>query len=122
MANEYTDLQNIIRIREALIGSARETIESLLSSSRNVSAIIETLKETYGRPEILIKSQIQKVRLYPNIVDGKLDQLIDFATKVNNMATFLKSVDGAHHLCNPSLLSELVSKLPTNNYSGRKSV
>ncbi|XP_037809650.1 uncharacterized protein LOC119602292 isoform X1 [Lucilia sericata] len=110
---EYTDLQNIIRIREALTGPARETVECLLSSSKNVSAIIETLKETFGRPEMLIKSQIQKVRLYPNVPDGKLDQLIGFANKVNNMATFLKSVEGEHHLYNPSLLSELVSKLST---------
>ena len=109
---EYTDLQNIIRIREALQNPARDTVESLLSSAKNVGAIITTLKETYGRPELLIKSQILKVRQCPNIGEGKLDQLITYANKVNNMATFLKSISGEHHLANPTLLSELVSKLP----------
>ncbi|XP_075151975.1 uncharacterized protein LOC142226001 [Haematobia irritans] len=109
---EYTDLQNIIRIREAIQGAARETVESLLSSSKNVKAIIEVLKETYGRPEVLIKSQIQKVRMCQPVLEGRLDQIVTFANKVNNMAMFLKSVEGNHHLSNPSLLSELVSKLP----------
>lgn len=40
---EYNPLQNIIRIREALHGPARETVESLLSSSKNVNVIIEIL-------------------------------------------------------------------------------
>ncbi|XP_075162850.1 uncharacterized protein LOC142235483 [Haematobia irritans] len=109
---EYTELQNIIRIREAIQGAARETVESLLSSSKNVKAIIEILKETYGRPEVLIKSQIQKVRMCQPVLEGRLDQIVTFANKVNNMAMFLKSVEGNHHLSNPSLLSESVSKLP----------
>lgn len=95
---EYSDLQNTIRIRGAIHGPARETVESLLSSSKNVSVVIETLKETYGRPEILIKSQIQKVSLCSNVSEGSLDQLVDFANKAYNMTMFLKSVEGQHHL------------------------
>ncbi|XP_036346141.1 uncharacterized protein LOC118755409, partial [Rhagoletis pomonella] len=111
---EYSDIHNIMRIREALHGRARDTVESLLTSSKNVSAIIEVLSETYGRPELLMKSQIEKVRLISNVPEGKLEPLINFAIKVNNMSTFLKSVQGDHHLANPSLLSELVTKLPTS--------
>ncbi|XP_073835506.1 uncharacterized protein [Musca autumnalis] len=110
----YTDLHNIMRLRDALKGKARETVEPLLGSSANVEDIMSSLKETFGRPEQLIKSQIQKVRKIPPLVKDDLNALVNFAIKASNMATFLKNAGGEHHLNNPSLLSELVSKLPIN--------
>ena len=109
---EYSNLHNIMRMREALQGKARETVESLLSSSENVVAILEILKETFGRPEQLMKSQIEKVRSIPAVADGNLEALVEFANKIANMTTFLKNVQGHHHLSNPMLLCELLSKLP----------
>ncbi|XP_058979028.1 uncharacterized protein LOC131802654 isoform X1 [Musca domestica] len=110
----YSNLHNIMRLRDALKGRARETVESMLGSSANVSAILEILQETFGRPEQLIRSQVEKVRAIPPLADDNLDALVNFANKLSNMATFLKNAKGEHHLSNPSLLSELVSKLPIN--------
>ncbi|XP_036340502.1 uncharacterized protein LOC118749827, partial [Rhagoletis pomonella] len=110
---EYSNLHNIMRLRDALKGRAREAVESLLVNSANVAAILEILRETFGRPEQLIKSQIEKVRSIPPLVDGHLESLVNFANKIANMATFLQNVDGFHHLSNPTLISELVAKLPT---------
>ncbi|XP_073831109.1 uncharacterized protein [Musca autumnalis] len=110
----YSDLHNIMRLRDALRGNARETVEPLLGSSANVEAIMLNLKEMFGRPEQLIKSQIMKVRKIPPLAKDDLNALINFATKTSNMATFLKNAEGEHHLHNPSLLSELVAKLPIN--------
>ncbi|XP_073838523.1 uncharacterized protein isoform X2 [Musca autumnalis] len=110
----YSDLHNIMRLRDALRGNARETVEPLLGSSANVEAIMINLKEMFGRPEQLIKSQIMKVRKIPPLAKDDLNALINFATKTSNMATFLKNAEGEHHLHNPSLLSELVAKLPIN--------
>ncbi|XP_059218365.1 uncharacterized protein LOC131994991 isoform X1 [Stomoxys calcitrans] len=110
----YTNLHNIMRLRESIKGRARETVESLLSNSANVATILEILRETYGRPEQLVRSQIEKVRAIPPLANDNLDSLVNYATKISNMTTFLKNIKGEHHLSNPSLLSELVSKLPTN--------
>ena len=38
---EYSNLHNIMRLREALKGKAKETVGALLSSSANVSSIID---------------------------------------------------------------------------------
>ena len=46
------------------------------------------------------------------VVQGNLESLVDYANKISNMATFVKNFKGVHHLANPMLLSELVSKLP----------
>ena len=109
---DYSKLHNIMRLRDALKGNARNTVESLLGSSENVSAILDILKQTYGRPEQLIKSQIEKVRSIPAVREGNLEALVEFANKVANMTTYLKNAQGIHHLTNPMLLCELVSKLP----------
>ncbi|XP_075159750.1 uncharacterized protein LOC142232919 [Haematobia irritans] len=110
----YTNLHNIMRLRDSLKGRAKESVESLLGSSNNVTAILELLRETFGRPEQLIRSQVEKVRAIPPIANDNLEALINYANKVSNMATFLKNAKGEHHLMNPSLLSELVCKLSTN--------
>ncbi|XP_075151712.1 uncharacterized protein LOC142225777 isoform X1 [Haematobia irritans] len=110
----YTNLHSIMRLRDSIKGRARETVESLLSHSANVNTIMEILKETYGRPEQLVRSQIEKVRAIPPLANDNLDSIVNFANKISNMTTFLKNAKGEHHLSNPSLLSELVSKLPTN--------
>ncbi|XP_075150828.1 uncharacterized protein LOC142224935 [Haematobia irritans] len=103
-----------MRLRDSLKGQARETVKALLSNSSNVSAIIQMLEETFGRPEQLIKNQISNVRKLNPVTEGDMDSLVIFANKVINMQTFLRNAHGEHHLSNPTLLSELVSKLPFN--------
>ena len=75
---EYSNLHNIMRLRDAIPGKARETVEALLSNSSNVAAIIDNLRETYGRPEQLIKSQIEKMRRIQPISDDSLDRRSSF--------------------------------------------
>lgn len=109
---EYSELHNIMRLRDCLEGEARESVASLLTNARNVNAVICNLSDMYGRPEQLIKSQIHKVRSMSPVNDSDLNALMNFTNKVINMTTFLESVGGSYHLANPLLLSELLSKLP----------
>ena len=108
---EYSNLHNIMRLRDAITGRAKETVEALLSNSANVGAIMQVLKETYGRPEQLIKSQIEKVRKFIPLAEDNFEQLFSFASSVNNMATFLKKANVEHHLYNPTLLCKLVGNV-----------
>ncbi|XP_073814266.1 uncharacterized protein [Musca autumnalis] len=108
----YSQLQNLMRLRDSLKGRAKETVEALLTNSSNVDEVIHTLEETFGRPELLLKSQISNVRKIRPVVDGDMEGLVIFANKVINMVTFIRNARGEHHLSNPSLLSELVTKLP----------
>ena len=45
---EYSNLHNIMRLREALKEEALETVDSLLASSNNMDAIMEILEEMFG--------------------------------------------------------------------------
>ncbi|XP_017483567.1 PREDICTED: uncharacterized protein LOC108372407 [Rhagoletis zephyria] len=109
----YSCFENNLRLQKSLRGEAREAIKSLLIHPNNVGNIIEQLRFRYGRPEQLIRSQLAHVREIAPISESSVVKLIPFATKIANICAFLRSAcGGEQHLANPTLLDELVGKLP----------
>ncbi|XP_054085566.1 uncharacterized protein LOC128921580 [Zeugodacus cucurbitae] len=108
----YTNFENNQRLQRCLQGEARETVHSLLIHPDNVPAIMDMLRFRFGRPELLIRSQLRQVREMPYITESAVDKIIPFSVKVKNLAVFLQTINGQHHLCNPTLMEELVGKLP----------
>ncbi|XP_017468539.1 PREDICTED: uncharacterized protein LOC108360659 [Rhagoletis zephyria] len=108
----YNDRQNMMRLQKAIKGRAREVVECLLIHSGNVSRVLSTLGDRFGRPEQLVKSQIAKIQGVAPIAENRIDQIVPFATKVQNLSSFLQSANCDHHLSNPTLMDELLSKLP----------
>lgn len=114
-AYQCTALENNQRLVKALKGEAREAVRALLIHPNNVQAVMEQLRFRYGRPEQLIRSQIESVRDVPTISEQNIAMIVPFATKVNNLDAFLQSTaNGSQHLGNPTLMEELISKLPTS--------
>ncbi|KAH8292673.1 hypothetical protein KR018_002537, partial [Drosophila ironensis] len=66
-AYNCTDLENNQRLLKALKDEARDTVKSLLIHPRNVSAAVEQLRFRYGRPEQLVRSQLNSIREVPHI-------------------------------------------------------
>lgn len=66
----FDNYENLSRLREALKGEARESVEALLTHEDNVPEIISTLKMLYGRKDHIIFSLIKKVKGAKN---GKFD-------------------------------------------------
>ncbi|XP_017474735.1 PREDICTED: uncharacterized protein LOC108365255 [Rhagoletis zephyria] len=71
-----------------------------------------TLEDRFGRPEQLVKSQIGKIQDVAPIHENLIKRIVPFATKVQNLASFLESANCDHHLANPTLMDELLAKLP----------
>ncbi|XP_073831553.1 uncharacterized protein [Musca autumnalis] len=103
----YTNLENNQRLHKCLKSEAREVVKPLLIHPDNVG-----LRFRFGRPEQIIHSQLRQARELPYISENNLIKLVPFSTKVKNLAVFLQSVNGQQHIANPTLLEELVSKLP----------
>ncbi|XP_069967481.1 uncharacterized protein [Bactrocera oleae] len=109
----YSNYENNQRLLKSLKGYAREAVKSLLIHPNNVGNIIELLKFRFGRPEQLIRSQLAHVKEIAPISENAMSKIIPFATNVCNICVFLQSAHGGElHLSNPTLLDELVSKLP----------
>ncbi|XP_070855548.1 uncharacterized protein [Drosophila suzukii] len=113
-AYNCTDLENNQRLLKALKDEARETVKSLLIHPGNVSAVMDQLRFRFGRPEQLIRSQLNSVREVPPISEQHLARIVPFATRVSNLTAFLQSAKAEQHLRNPTLMEELVAKLPTS--------
>ena len=75
---------------------------------------METLRLLYGRPELLINALLQKIRSVPAPRAEKLESLIDYGLAIQCLCDHLEAANQQVHLSNPSLLHELVGRLPAN--------
>ncbi|XP_036340048.1 uncharacterized protein LOC118749361 [Rhagoletis pomonella] len=110
----YTNVENLLRLQKALKGRARQQVESLLIHPNSVEAAMKTLEFHYGRPELLIRSQIAKVRSFPAVTGGRITEILNLSAIVSNLTAFLENSGAIPHLNNPTLLEELVCKLAVN--------
>ncbi|XP_055589277.1 uncharacterized protein LOC129741562 [Uranotaenia lowii] len=110
----YSDDENLLRLQKCLKGPARQMVQSQLMMPSAVPSIIETLRTLYGRPEVLVHSLLQKIRQIPAPKSDRLSDLITFGMAVKNLCTHLEAAQQTAHLNNPTLLFELMEKLPTN--------
>ncbi|XP_065361967.1 uncharacterized protein LOC135955547 [Calliphora vicina] len=108
----YTKLENLFRLQKALKGNAKTKVEAYLIHPESVDQVMNTLEFHYGRPHIMIRSQITKVRAFPAISGRKLSEIVNFSSMVSNLTIFLENAGATQHLLNPTLLEELVNKLP----------
>lgn len=108
----YTNLENLSRLQKALRGDAKAKVEAFLIHPESVDGVMKTLEFHYGRPQIMIRSQISRVRAFPAISGRKMSEIINFSTMVANLTVFLENAGATPHLSNPTLLDELVNKLP----------
>ncbi|XP_055910431.1 uncharacterized protein LOC129944792 [Eupeodes corollae] len=108
----FNQVENLLRLQKCLKGNAYEAVRSRLTQPKNVPRIIETLKETYGRPEVVLDSLIIRVQNEPAPRADKLESIIPFALAVDNICSTMEACDMFDHLYNPSVLRALVEKLP----------
>lgn len=106
------DEENIVRLQRCLKGRAKDTVQPLLIASSNAQKIIETLKFTFGRPEFIISSLIEKVRRTTPLKEGKFETYLQFSNIVESLVTTMEIFESTGHMNNPQLLNEVVVKIP----------
>ncbi|XP_062712313.1 uncharacterized protein LOC134289800 [Aedes albopictus] len=110
----FTDGENMLRLQRCLKGAALESVRSRLILPAATPQVIETLRMRYGRPELLINALLEKVRSIPAPRSDRLDGLIEFGVAVQSLCDHIEAANEHDHLSNPSLVQELVSKLPAD--------
>ncbi|XP_058128347.1 uncharacterized protein LOC131291496 [Anopheles ziemanni] len=108
----FSSLENIMRLEAALTGAARDAVASKLMLPNAAPLVMEVLKRLYGRPALLIKELIEKVRATEAPKPERLDTLITFGLAVQQLCDHLTACEMQDHMANPMLLDELVEKLP----------
>lgn len=107
----YSDSENLRRLDKSVKGLARETVRALFVSPENVDEIIETLAQTYGRPEWIMMSLLDKARKVSPPYEDKPETFIAFTNTVSNLVVTAQSINQEVFLQNPELLLNLLSKL-----------
>ncbi|XP_062711049.1 uncharacterized protein LOC134289063 [Aedes albopictus] len=110
----YSDGENLMRLQRSLKGNAREAVHCQLLHPASVPQIMMTLQTLFGRPELIVRCLLNKVQSTPAPKADKLESLISFGLAVQNLCSHLQSMGMEAHLSNPTILQELVDKLPTN--------
>ncbi|XP_055623613.1 uncharacterized protein LOC129767030 [Toxorhynchites rutilus septentrionalis] len=108
----FSSAENICRLQRSLKGAAYEAVQSRLLLPESVPHIMETLQLLYGRPELLISALLEKVRATPPPKMERFQTIIDFGMSIQTLCDHLEVAGQSTHLSNPSLLAELVAKLP----------
>lgn len=110
----YSDTEMLLRLQESLTGKAKEAVQCQLSLPECIPTIMKTLEEFFGRPETIIYKQIEKIRNEPDVFEDKLETLVNLSFKVNNLVATLKAANHQAHLNNPTLVQEILAKLPVD--------
>lgn len=110
----FSDDENLIRLQRCLRGEALETVRSKLLCPSSVPHVIRTLEMRYGRPSTLIRVMTERIRQLPSPRMNDLNSIIEFGLAVNSLVEHLQNSAQISHLNNPSLLHDLVTKLPVD--------
>ncbi|XP_055622051.1 uncharacterized protein LOC129765665 [Toxorhynchites rutilus septentrionalis] len=110
----FSDGENLMRLQRCLKGNALEAVRSHLLMPESVPIVLSTLTTLYGRPELIVQVLLAKVKSIPAPKADKLETLVSFGLVVQNLCAHLKAAQQEAQLNNPSLLHELVNKLPAS--------
>ncbi|XP_055622107.1 uncharacterized protein LOC129765713 [Toxorhynchites rutilus septentrionalis] len=108
----FTNLDNLKRLQDCLLGEALEAVRSRLILPESVPGVISDLRNLFGKPEKLLKAFLMKVRRAPSPKAEKLETFLHFGITVKQLCDHLEAAGLADHLNNPMLVQELVDKLP----------
>ncbi|XP_055590700.1 uncharacterized protein LOC129742784 [Uranotaenia lowii] len=109
----FSEGENMIRLQRCLKGAAWEAVRSRLILPASVPRVIQELRMRFGRPDLLVHSLIERVKATPSPKADRLETLIEFGTVVQALCDHIIAAELTDHLANPSLLKDLIGKLPT---------
>ena len=107
----YSDEENLQRLDKALKDKAKDAVQALMVSPKNVDQILKTLKRRFGQPSQIIECIMEEVRSL-QIKEDDPESIVEFSSKVEGFVATTEHLNKPQYLENPVLLKELVAKLP----------
>ncbi|XP_055589770.1 uncharacterized protein LOC129741961 [Uranotaenia lowii] len=108
----FSDEENLSRLQRCLRGPALAAVRSRLMIPESVPLVMDILKRQFGRPDILIHALLNDLRRITPPKEDNLQSIINFGLAVRNSVDHMITANLLEHLSNPTLLQELVSKMP----------
>ncbi|XP_063386208.1 uncharacterized protein LOC134672238 [Cydia fagiglandana] len=106
----FKPFENMARLRVALVGEAKASVQDLLRTATDPEEVIKALEDQFGHPTRLLECALKKVRELPKLSeDGH--EIRKFTTTVRNCVSILKSIRAVGYLNNPQMVNDLLNKL-----------
>ncbi|KAF9793663.1 hypothetical protein SFRURICE_002322 [Spodoptera frugiperda] len=110
----YSDSENVWRLRKCLRGDAKEAASALLMGTTSPKEVMDTLELRFGRPENVMRQVYMQLRKLSPLPDAYHAEIVKFAIKIKNYVTAVTTMKQSDYLRSPQLTSIVVSKLPSN--------
>lgn len=108
----YSELENVNRLREALQPPASDTVKSLIMFPQSATAIMDELRDAFGRPELLnvaLMNDVLKIRNSTGSEDA--EQLRTLSLAVRNYVASMESIGKPAQLNNDFAMTSLAYKM-----------
>lgn len=57
----------------------------------------------YGRPELLLNSQLEKHRSLTEVFDNQIQEFVEFLMNIQNVSCYIETMGNRqHHFCSPT--------------------
>jgi len=111
----FTDDENLIRMRHALKGKAKDCVEALLFLPGNLNSVLSRLENKFGRPDLIIVNLIEKLHSFiGSLIETNEHNLEQLADHLENLVNTIELVGKQEYIFNPILLHEITNKLNSN--------
>ncbi|XP_062709727.1 uncharacterized protein LOC134288558 [Aedes albopictus] len=105
---EFSDAENMMRLRKCLEGPAKESVEMLLLTN-DVRRTLDVLERNYGDSKVILQKVMDKVANFKFVHDPK--SFLEFSNLVENVTVIMGSFDAKVHDVE-AVLEKLLQKLP----------
>ncbi|KAI5644436.1 hypothetical protein NE865_03543 [Phthorimaea operculella] len=110
---QYSDSENLWRLRKALRGDAKEAVTDLLIGNTPPAIVMEALELRFGRSDVIMQRLTAQLRKLPTLPAYYQNELFNFAVKINNAVATIRALKQDDYLRSPELYSAITSKLPS---------
>ncbi|KAG6454162.1 hypothetical protein O3G_MSEX008510 [Manduca sexta] len=108
----FTDNENLWRLRKCLKGSAREAVSALLISATSPDIIMSTLELQFGNPDIILSRIMVDIKKLHPVSQEYHKDIVPFSIKVRNYVAAAKVIGRDEYLNGLSITTCILSKLP----------
>ncbi|XP_049871783.1 uncharacterized protein LOC126370802 [Pectinophora gossypiella] len=108
----FSEKENLWRLRKCLRGAAKETVAALLISATSPATIMATLQLRYGNPDGIVSRLLQDIKKLQPMAQEYQRDIIPFSIKVQNFMEAVRALDRQEYLLGMNTVSLILSKLP----------
>ncbi|KAL0818483.1 hypothetical protein ABMA28_008938 [Loxostege sticticalis] len=109
-AYNFTDVENLARLRNCLRGEAKEAVAELLCTGGSPEQVMRTLEQCFGRPEFIIDKVLDDIKKLPRL-GNSARELNTFAVRLQNIVCALKNLGRRGYMEYPMLTRDILEKL-----------